>query len=395
MLRVLRSAPDLFVQIGALGGSELALQKILRRQFPDEVVRAAIALHDLRRRAMNKFTRAERLWLDRQGYEQSTAEAVANHKAKRFIGPVWDLCCGIGSDAMALSSRGEVTAVDLNPSACLRTQWNAEVYEVADRLKTECLDVLQLPSLTGLVHIDPDRRPGSTGRVSRIEDYVPGLDFLRRLMSESRGGAIKVSPASNFGGKFPDAEIELISLNGECKEATVWFGELAGSSLFRATVLPAGETISGHPLQVSVPVSPLGRYLYDPDPAVVRAGLVDLLADKLGISRLDPAEEYLTSDQYVQSPFVQTFETLVNLPNNERDLKAWLRTADIGSIEIKCRHIPIQADILRRRLPLDGTGQGVVIFARLDGKARIIGARRPQVANSGPPTAKSAIQAPE
>jgi hypothetical protein len=230
--------------------------------------------------------------------------------------------------------------------------------------------------LSGHLHIDPDRRPGSSGRVSRIEDYVPGLEYLRELMSQSQGGAIKVSPASDFGGKFPDVEIELISFHGECKEATVWYGDMARDSLFRATVLPSGESIAGHPLEVAAPMAPLGRYVYDPDPAVVRAGLVDLLADRLGLCRLDSAEEYLTSDRLIRSPFVQGFETLVNLPNNERDLKAWLRTSNVGQLEIKCRHIPVQADALRRRLPLSGHDAAVAIFARLDGKARIIGARR-------------------
>ena len=377
LLRAVRATPALLDQIAAAKGTELALQVALRRQYPDDMVRAAVSIHELRRRAASKFTRADQMWFDRQGLEQSTNEAVARHKAKRFSGTVWDLCCGIGSDTFALASHCNVTAVDINPAACLRTEWNAEIYGVDDRVETSCRDVLQLADVSGFVHIDPDRRPGSAGRVSRIEDYVPGLDFLRDLMSRCRGGAMKISPASNFGGKFSDAEIELVSFQGECKEATVWFGELARDSLFRATVLPAGESIAGHPLEVAVPVSPLRHYIYDPDPAVVRAGLVDLLADHLGLCRLDDTEEYLTADQLVRSPFVQTFETLTNLPNNERDLKAWLRKSEIGQLEIKCRHIPIQADVLRRKLPLSGSIPAVVLFARLEGKARIIGARRP------------------
>ena len=376
ILRELRATPRLFEQIEAFQGSELGMQAALRRQYSDELVRAAVSLHELRRKAVTKFTRAERRWLDRQGLEQSTAEAVSRYKAQRFEGPVWDLCCGIGSDAVSLAAHCDVMAVDVNPAACLRTEWNAEAYDVSGRIRTQCADVMQLDGLEGLVHIDPDRRAGSSGRVSRIEDYVPGLDFLRTLMPRCRGGAIKISPASNFGGKFPDTEIELISLHGECKEATVWFGSLARESLFRATVLPAGESIAGHPLEVLVPVVPLGAYLYDPDPAVVRSGLVDVLADRLGLGRLDAAEEYLTSDTLVHSPFVQTFEVLSNLPNNDRDLKAWLRSSGIGSLEIKCRHIPIQADQMRRKLPLNGTNPGVIVFARLNGKARIVGARR-------------------
>ncbi|WP_397569536.1 class I SAM-dependent methyltransferase [Schlesneria sp. T3-172] len=376
LLQELRATPGLLEQISQSSGSELALQSALRRQYPDDLVRMAVSLHQFRLKARGKFSRAEQMWFDRQGLEQSTAEVVSRYKAQRFKGTVWDLCSGIGSDSMSLAAHCDVIAVDIHAPNCLRTMWNAEVYGVADRVETQCRDVRELTSFSHLVHVDPDRRPGSSGRVSRIEDYVPGLDYLNAIMPRCPGGAIKVSPASNFGGKFPDAEIELISLHGECKEATVWFGELASDALFRATVLPAGESISGHPLEVLVPVSPLGQYLYDPDPSVVRAGLVDVLADRLGLSRLDRAEEYLTSDHLVTSPFLQPFEVLENLPNNEKELKAWLRKASVGPLEIKCRHIPIQADVLRRRLPLNGSEPRVIVFARLDGKARIVAARR-------------------
>ena len=211
---------------------------------------------------------------------------------------MWDLCSGIGGDAVALAAAHSVIAVDRQPAALWRTMANAEVHQVASRVECVLGDVesCEIPA-EALIHIDPDRRGDRTSRANRIEDYSPGLEFLQQLTQRRRGGAIKVGPASNFGGKFPNAELELVSLNGECKEATVWFGELAGSAPYRATVLPSGESLAGHPLSVAAPVAPLGRYLYDPDPAVVRAGLVDLCATQLQLSRLDAAEEYLTGDR--------------------------------------------------------------------------------------------------
>jgi len=379
VLEALRQTPELLDLITNASGSELSLQSRLRKQFPDALVRMAMSLCELRRKAATKFSRASSMWFDRRGLEQSTAEIVARHKAKRFGDAVWDLCSGIGSDAIALAEHCSVTAVDLNPAAGLRTRWNAEVYGVAGQIETRCADVLTLDAVSGLVHIDPDRRAGSEGKASRIEDYVPGLPELLKLISQCRGGAVKVGPASNFGGKFPETEIELISLAGECKEATVWFGELAGKESFRATVLPAGESIAGHPLDAVAVIAPLGRYIYDPDPAVVRAGLIDLVAERLGLNRLDGAEEYLTSDHLVQSAFVHPFEVLAELPNNEHELRAWLRTSDFGQIEIKCRHIPVQAEALRRKLPLPGKKPGVVLIARIDGKSRMICARRQTV----------------
>jgi hypothetical protein len=226
------------------------------------------------------------------------------------------------------------------------------------------------------VHVDPDRRASGRGRSLRIEDGQPGLPFLKTLMDTVPGGAIKLSPAANFLGKFPEAEIELISLNGECKEATVWFGELAEPGTWRATVLPANESLAGNPLDALCDIGPLARYLYDPDPGVVRSGLVNLLAEQNSLTRLDDAEEYLTSDDYRESPFVRGFEGLAELPTNDRAIRDYFRDAPVGEVEIKCRHVPIQAEAVRRKLPRTGQGKAVLVFARIQGKTRAVVCRR-------------------
>src|SRR5258708_15047497 len=106
------------------------------------------------------------------------------------------------------------------------------------------------------VHIAPDRRAQATGRAVRIEDYLPGLDELQTMARTFRGGAIKLSPATNFGGKFADVEIELGSLHGECKEATIWFGQRRGEPSWRATVSPAGEALAREPLEYTAKIPP-------------------------------------------------------------------------------------------------------------------------------------------
>lgn len=380
LLRALRASRGLFEEIAHAKPTEkeFHLQQRLRGEFPVEIVVAALTLQDLRRKATasEKFTRADQMWFTPTGLEQSTSEPVARHKAQRFSGTVWDFCCGIGGDSLALAERCEVHSVDLDPAMCLRTEWNAEVYGVRERVHTVVADASQPSNREGLLHIDPDRRPGGRQRMMRIEDCSPNLDVLRRLMSEFHGGAIKLSPASNFGGKFANVEIELISLHGECKEATVWFGELAGNQPFRATALPSGESIAADPLSARAAITPPRAFVFDPDPAIVRAGLLDVLAEMRQLTRLDDAEEYLTGDQPLRSPWLQTFRVLEVIPNNDREVRAACRRADFGSVEIKCRHLPIEVERVRRKLPLEGTRAGVLIFARVLGKAQVIVAER-------------------
>lgn len=380
LLHEMRNAPQLFAAIARRDGlSELKLQKQLRLEFAPELVRAAMTLDALRTRAAAKISRAATMWFDRVGLEQATAEDVARHKAERFregqARTVADLCCGIGADAIALAEHAEVLAVDLHPSRCLMTKWNAETCGVASRVRTVCADVASLVDLPPLVHIDPDRRGGGR-RSLRVEDSVPGLDFLRDLPRRCEGGAIKLSPASNFAGQFEDVEFELVSLHGECKECTVWFGSLAEPGLWRATALPGGESLAGRPMDALAETGTLQRYLYDPDPAIVRAGLVDMLGEQFGLFRLDAEEEYLTGDVCVDSPLLSRFEVEAELPNNLRDVRRHFRTAGFQQVEIKCRRIPIRAEEVRRKLPLHGRRPGVLIFARIGGKARAVVAER-------------------
>ena len=380
-LRALRDAPELFERIAqAAGGSELQLQRELRSDYPASLVRRAMRIADWRRKATAKFPAPQQMWFDGVALEQATAAPVAAHKAARFfeagVKHVIDLCSGIGSDALALAAHCYVIAVDALPARCLMTGWNADALSVRDRIQPVCADVETLSIQSQFVHIDPDQRDKHNRRTRRVELARPALPFLHQLIANSKGGAIKLSPAANFGGNFENVEFELISLDGECKECTVWFGELCEPGLWRATVLPAGETLAGDPLSAMPDISPLRRFLYEPDPAIVRAGLVDLLADRFELSRLDDEEEYLTGDAVIDSPFVTGFEIRDELPNNERGLRRYFRERDFGTVEIKCRRIPVKVDDVRRKLPLDGNDPVTVLFARIAGKARIVIADR-------------------
>ncbi|MDF1742397.1 MAG: hypothetical protein P1V19_01800 [Gimesia sp.] len=373
--RQLHSTDEIFAIIQQHSGSEFQLQNQLRKNYSQDMVRAALTLSELRTRGRAKFSQAGQMWFDRKSLEQSTPELVSRHKAARFSGTVYDFCCGMGGDLVALAKEASVTGVDLDPLLCQFAVWNSEVYGVSEMVSVINSPLEEFSDRQGRLHIDPDRRPGSGGKVIRIEDYLPGLETLLKLIPQFQGGAIKLSPASNFAGKFPETETELISLNGECKEATIWFGDLAGDQEFRATAISkTGEvnSIAGHPLDAFVNITPPGSYIYDPDPSVVRSGLLDMAASQFSLSRLDSEEEYLTSTNPVDSPFFRRFKILAELPNNEREIRKYFRTASFGQLEIKCRRIPVSIEGLRRKLSLKGEAAGVLIIARLEGKARAL-----------------------
>ncbi|MBL4886110.1 MAG: hypothetical protein JKY95_16450 [Planctomycetaceae bacterium] len=373
--QLLRRSPDLLAEIKSATGSDLHIQKQLRKKYPADLVRLGLELVLNRSRAPAKFSRADQLWLTRQALEQATSEQVAAHKTKRFAeygSPVWDLCSGMGGDAIALAQNCLVHACDLDAVILQLASWNAEVYQVADKITFHHQDVNQLDVTGKVIHIDPDQRDVTGRRHLRLEQIQPDLSRLQQMVEDCKAGMIKLSPASNFGGKFPDCEAELLSLRGECKAANIWCGELAQPGLWRATVLPSGETIAGDPLSAWPEMGSIQSYFYDPDPSLVRSGLVNLFAEQNSIARLDDAEEYLTCDELIESPFVTGFQVVDVLNRNERQLRKYLREHNIGTVEIKCRHVPVDIEKLRRSLPLKGEKSITLVYARVAGKTQVV-----------------------
>ena len=226
------------------------------------------------------------------------------------------------------------------------------------------------------MHLDPDRRRHHRRRSTRIEEYSPGLESIRRLMWTARGGAVKVSPMSDFGTAFPGCEIELVSVNGECREATVWFGELSEGEARRASVLPTGATLSVAGPVEPVEVSEPQEWIFDPDPAVVRAGLVDELASQRGLSRLDEVEEYLTGEEPIDSPFAQGLRIESVHAFDLKALRKIIRQRGIGTLEIKVRHVRVEVEVLRRQLRPRGELQRTLMIALCAGRPRAIIAER-------------------
>jgi hypothetical protein len=354
-----------------------------RRFHSAERVSAVIRLAEGRRRGPAKFSRAESMWMDPVGLEQSTSEVVARWKARRFAGEVVaDLCSGLGGDAIAFAEVArQVVALDADPGMTRRLAWNAAVYGVQDRLSPILGRVEESPiGATTLIHVDPDRRPGGSSRARSVEDYSPGLEKLLELSRSTPGGAFKISPAGDFDLHFsvPGFEVELISLKAECKEATVWFGSLAGCRR-RATCLPAEATWTDRdapdglrPMPAEAPLN----WIYDPDPTLDRSGLLDGFAGVHGLRRIGTRRDALTSAERVESPFLAAFEVVEVLPFDRKVMRAWLGSHGIGEVEIKPRGVAVTPALLRQELHPEGPGKISLFLIEAARGRRAVMARR-------------------
>ena len=396
----------------------LALSASLRREYPAELVAAALTQQTLRVSAREKFSRADQMLFTRAGLEQASSELTARHAAARFVGSrvVADLCCGIGGNLIALAevshasesavSAGDsmitespqqparrefrdhgsrVIGVDLDPTSLRFARHNVAVCAPGAQAGFVCADVTQAP-LRGVdaVFIDPARRD-DRGRLPAGQ-YRPPLGFCLRLAETVERVGVKGAPGLRRE-LVPDGwEIEFVAVGRELKEALLWSPGLAtgGGAATRATVLPTGDTLTASsagpgarqtsagarspPPGLPARLAPPGAYLLDPNPAVTRAGLVIDLALLTGTWQIDPMIAFLSSDEPVRTPFARTLRVIQSAPWHEKKFARMLHELGIGSADIRRRGLAGDVARIHRRLGLQGPGAATIVLTRVADK---------------------------
>ena len=322
----------------------------------------------LRRRAATKLAElsgtADWLFTD-EALQQASAASVALHRARRLAGGlpdgvVHDVTCSIGTELAALRDLAvRVVGSDVDPVRLAMAQHN--LGGNADLCRA---DALRPVTRDTTIVVDPGRRSAGRRRFDP-RDYQPALDHLLSVYRDRRL-VVKCAPGIDFDQIRRlgfDGEIEVTSDRGSVREACLWSAALAEPGVRRrASILDRHEQITDADPD-DCPVRPAGRWILDPDGAVVRAGLVRHYAARYKLWQLDPHIAYLSGDQLPTG--VRGFEVVQQLPFNERRLRQALTAADCGSLEVLVRGADVDPDALRRRLRLSGRESLTVVIARL------------------------------
>lgn len=345
---------------------------VLRREAAAGHVAAAMTQVGLRRAAVPKFgALASGMYFTPEGLEQSTRLRVAEHRAARIAAAapssVLDLGCGIGGDLVAFARAGLTAAgVDRDELRVAVASANLDALGLGGAVQVGDGTELDLSGF-GVVFADPSRR-NPKGRVFDLDSYSPPWSFVTSLLQ--RPSCVKVAPGIPHEVVPDDVEAEWVSHEGEVKEAALWSVSLA-TTRRRATVIGSRglATLTDEDDPGGRPVRPPGRFLYEPDGAVIRAGLVTAVAAAVGGGLLDEHIAYVTGDEACSTPFARGYEVLESLPYREKALRAALRERDIGRLTIKKRGVGVVPEELRKRLALNGDEEeATVVLTRADGK---------------------------
>ncbi len=366
----------------------LAVAAALRRELPPELARRAAELLHLRERARDRFPSGKLRFLTRKGLEQATRESVASERARRFaeLAPgalVHDSACGLGSDALALSLAGmRVLASDwdFETARCARAN-------LAASPNPHCVfvaDARNSPLIDGLLLIDPDRRKhagGETGdRSLDPRDWSPSADELAPLLARSSGACVRL-PAGFDIERCPIRWIEgrahswqWVSAEGELSEVNLWLGTLASARAEEREVVsipregPVRRWCARPCSVVSLTPEEVSEisWLADPDPAVVRSGLLEALAAELGMAPVAPQCGYLGGREAPRSDLVSAWRVLAQCSADPKAVRRLLTEHGVGPVQVLKRGHPERAEVLARQFAGRGERRGVVLVARLD-----------------------------
>jgi hypothetical protein len=277
---------------------------------------------------------------------------------------VIDLTCGIGGDLVAFARAGLTSAgIDLDPLRVEMARANLAALGLGGAVGVGDATTLDTGPF-GAAYADPSRR-GPRGRSFRADDWNPPWSFVESLMTGP--ACVKVGPGIPHS-LVPDAvEAEWVSDRGEVKEAALWSGHLATTAR-RATVIGRGGlatlTDEDDPGGGAGPVS---EFLYEPDGAVIRAGLVTAVAAGVHGHLLDRRIAYVTGPESFRTPFARGYRVVERLPFREKQLKTALRERNVGILTIKKRGVDVSPEQLRARLALRGDEEATLVMTRAAG----------------------------
>ena len=379
------AGPEADVLLAELAANKVPLHRAaqrLRRLVSDHRTRLVLELAELRSRALAKFTHADRMFFTRKSLEQATDSWIAKYKASRLAvrGPVADLCCGMGGDLLALASHTQAVGVDRDAAMVVLAEANLRARGLSAQVHQADARQVEVENYAAW-HVDPDRR-FEDRRTSRVAAGEPSAEALEPMLLRNDTAAIKLAPAAVAPLDWQQrGEREWISRDRQCRQQVAWFGSTATTpGQCRATIVYNDErppqTIVGKPAQALPLSSRVERFVFEPDPAVLAAGLCGHLAATYQLQAVATGVAYLTANEPCAHALLSPFEVLEVLPLDMKRLRAVVRERRIGRLEVKKRalsHDP--ADVLRQLRPR-GDEEATLLLTPTSQGARAILARR-------------------
>ncbi len=291
-----------------------------------------------------------------------------------------DLSGGLGVDTMFLARTfQEVVYCERDSLLCAVVEHNLKVSGVANvQVKNgESISLLaEYPDDSfDWIFVDPARREEghrSIALEAASPDVVASHDLLLR---HAERVCIKASPALEISGlkKLLPAlhTIIVVSVDRECKEILLLLERAYpsdGPVQVKAVCLNADSEeiteVVGSSDAPRVVGTAVNEYLYEPDPAIIKARLSAVLARDSGLQFVNKSVDYLTADRKIEAFPGRSFRVVECVPYKPKSFRAFLERHAIAGASIQRRDFPLSAEELRKKYRLLENERAFLFFTR-------------------------------
>jgi len=318
---------------------------------------------------------------DPENLQQASSEAAAKYKARIFQGgPLADLSGGTGIDAYYLAGGEELHFVEPNEELCRLARHNFAILNQKLTIYQESAVSFIDRMASGLrIYIDPSRRNSSSQKTVLFSDGSPDITrILPRLLEKSDRILLKASPmidihAARVSLNHHVKEVHILEFAGECKEVLFLLDRSHHDDPPVYAVIPdkhlAFTFRYSEERQTDVEFGPVSGWLYEPSPALMKAGAFNILARRFNLVKVHPNTHLYTSRQCVRDFPGRTFRVTEIRPYNLRNLRAMSKD---GKANITVRNFPETVASLRKKSGIRDGGMVYLFLYTASGNERMI-----------------------
>lgn len=364
----------------------LALQA---KRYPGVDMREAVAQVEGWQHACDKLP----AWADIKGIiyppkismEQCSSEHTARYKAslvggKRFA----DMTGGFGID-FSYISRGfdEAFYIERNERLCEIACSNFSLLGLDHARVMNGNSEQLLASLPQLdwIFVDPARRDGDGRKVVALSDCEPNVvELEEQMLAKAANIMIKCSPMLDITLACRQlksvAAVHVVAVNNECKELLFVLARdiVNECSVHCVNILKDGvqqfvftqAEEAGSAVDYSKEV---GKYLYEPNSTIQKAGCSRVLAERYGIKKLHANSQLYTADILVPDFPGRVFEVGEVLGFSKAEVK---KIHSLQKANITVRNFPESVQQLRKRLKLSDGGDSYIFATTLADERKVL-----------------------
>lgn len=366
--------------IRAHSQDDVRLLALQAPRYPDVDMPAAIVQIAGRQAATNKipsWQSIEELWYPRHlSMEQCSSEITAQYKSTLADGEtLTDLTGGFGIDCAFMASRfRKVSYVERQEELCEIAKHNFPLLGLKHITVYNEDGVVHLQKMEPVdcIFIDPARRNEHGGKTIAISDCEPDVAELEELLlSKGKQIMIKLSPMLDLTLALKSMkharEVHITSVNNECKELLLIIGNEPSRLIpIHCINLTSKEkqtftfTREEELASECFYTKELGKYLYEPNASILKAGAFRSIASRYKVKKLHPNSHLYTSDLWIENFPGRSFLITGQCSFNKKEIKETI--GELKKANITVRNFPATVAEIRKRTKLSDGGE-VYLFA--------------------------------